>query len=377
MIRRLVAFFILMLLTAPALPAFAQDGKQAQQNPADAAVSNVVVLEFVTYDAPAEVMDYFYRTLNAAIDAHPEMQVKSGNDVSVNEMVLVLGCEAASPECLARLSDFVQGDRIAFGTVRHSEGVYLISLKLFDFSSGDFVSQVNDATVQGTPEQIKTGLSAVVEGFLYGDVGQLQVAVSGAADAQVYFDGQKMGPAPLSLDGLPLGEHAVTVETADGRRQTEKVTLNRGEVAKVQLDFAAAEAIADSGDSSGYIVPGWAATGIGAAGLVAGIIASVQLSSYSSEADTMVCGDALCAQSSASAANRLQANMDSAYTMSVIGYSVAAVGLAVGGYFLYEGYAGSGSETAPAAGPKDDDADVRFGFAPRADGASVGLSFGF
>lgn len=91
----------------------------------------------------------------------------------------------------------------------------------------------------------------------------------------------------------------------------------------------------------------------------------------------MVCGSALCAQSSASQANRLQSNMDTAYTMSLVGYSVAAVGLAVGGYFLYSGYSNSSDETRVDAGKTSEDTQVRFNFAPHADGASLGMGFDF
>lgn len=375
--RRLLILIILILCSAPALPAFAQDGKQAED--VESAESQVVMLKFMSVDTAPEILEYLSRTLQETIDAHPGMKVASQNDASINEMVLVLGCEADSTDCLSGLSDFIEGDQIAFGSVRQAEGVYLISLKRFDFGSGTFVAEVNDATVQGDPDQIKAGMNRIVETLVFGDVGTLEINASGGSDMQAYLNGENVGAVPLTLEGLPLGEHTVTIQSADGREETRQVTLNRDKVSKVQVNFTGeAPAVASGpGDASGYIVPGWAAVGVGTVGLVAGVISTVQLSSYSSEADTMVCGNALCPQSSASQANRLQTNMDTAYTMSIVGYSVAAVGLAVGGYFLYNGYAGAESDARPDVGSSDDDTEVRFNFAPHADGALVGLGFDF
>lgn len=373
--RRLLIFLILIAFTAPALPAFAQDGKQAEQG--TDAESKVVMLKLMSVDAAQPIVDYLSRSLHETIDAAAGMKVESKNDSSINEMVLVLGCDASSTDCVAGLSDFIQADRIAYGSIRQADGVYLISLKLFDFANAEFVGEVNDATVEGEPEHIKAGIDQLVNSLVYGDVGALEVYADGATEGQVYFDDENVGSLPATLDGLPLGEHVVTVETEDGRTQTTKVTLSRGNVSKVHLNFEPSEpAVADVGDSSGYIVPGWASMGVGTVGLVAGVIATVQLSSYTSEADSMICGASLCAQSSASQANRLQSNMDTAYTMSIVGYSVAAVGLAAGSYFLYNAYSGPSDET-PDSGVTTDDMQVRFDIAPHADGASVGMGFDF
>jgi hypothetical protein len=377
MLHRLFASVVLVLLTVLALPAFAQDGKSDGDNPA----ASVVILKFETFNAEQAVMDEFYSALHEAVEAHPQMHVKPGGDVSINDLILTLGCESASAECLAGLSDFVEGDRIVYGSVQHSEGVYLFSLKMFDFAESDFIREVTDETLEGDAAAVKQGIRPVIEGFLYGDVGTLDVAVSGASDAEILFDGEPAGRAPATLEKLPLGEHAVTVRTSDGQKQSKKVMLQRGRVSKAQFNFES------EGGSVGekpvgaksYIIPGWAATGIGTVGLVAGIIGSVQVSSFESEAETMVCGNSLCSGASTTRANKLQDDMDSAYTMSVVGYSVAAVGLAAGGYLLYEAYAGSGAEQASAGPDSDRDSgpQVNFGIAPNDGGASVGVRVGF
>ncbi len=381
MFRRLIASLILVLLALPALPAFAQDGKKDADKSADGAEASVVILKFETFNAEQSVMDHFYSALHDAIEAHPGMKVKPGGDATINDLVLTLGCKKANVKCLAGLSDFVDGDRIVYGSVQHSEDVYLLTLKMFDFSKGDFIRQVNDETIEGSGDEIKAGIDAVIEGFLYGDVGKLEVNVAGAKNAEVLFDGKKVGVAPVSLDKLPLGEHIVTVQTPDKQKKSQKVMLHRDKVSKVALTFKPAVAAGGNpvASTKNYAVPGWAAVGVGTVGLVAGIIGTVQVGNYNSEAQSMICGNALCPLAPTARANKLQSDMDSAYTMSVIGYSVAAVGLAAGGYLLYETYAG-GAESSPTpsggadhtGGPK-----VSFSLAPRTDGAQVGMRVGF
>ncbi len=375
MIHRLYAVAVLVLLTLPALPAFAQDGKQG-----DKAGASVVILKFETFNAEQAVMDDFYVAMHDAIEGHPEMRVAPGGDVTINDLILTLGCESANTECLKGLSDFVDGDRIVYGSVQHSEDVYLFSLKMFDFAKGEFIREVSDETIEGDADQVKQGVRPVIAGFLYGDVGKLDVAVNGASDAEIFFDGEKLGVAPTTLDGLPLGEHAVSVRTSDGQKKSKKVMLHRGKMSKVQFNFDGASgseveepAVASS---KNYAVPGWAAVGVGTVGLIAGTIGTVQLGSYDSEAESMICGDALCPSASTDRANKLQSDMDSAFTMSVVGYSVAAVGLAAGGYLLYEAYAGSGAESAPEQ-PEADETDIEPSVSVGADSASVGVRIGW
>jgi hypothetical protein len=378
MLHRLIASFVLVLLSVLALPAFAQDGKADGDN----AGASVVILKFETFNAEQAVMDEFYRSLHESVEAHPEMHVKPGGDVSINDLILTLGCESASAECLAGLSDFVEGDRVVFGSVQHSEEVYLFSLNMFDFASGEFIREVSDETIEGDVDAVTRGINAVIEGFLYGDVGTLDVALNGATDAEVLFDGEKVGRAPMTLKDLPLGEHAVTLRTSDGQKQSKKVMLHRGKVSKVLFNFEAIEDLDSSSPvaSKSYLIPGWAATGIGAVGLVAGVVGTMQVNSFDTEAESMVCGSSLCSSASPARANKLQDDMDSAYTMSVVGYSVAAVGLSVGGYLLYEAYSGSGAERAPGADDAasvDSGPQVNFGIAPNRGGASLGVNVGF
>lgn len=365
MTRHLIAIVVLFALLMPAISAFAQTDE----------VDDVVILKFMTSDTDEAIEEYLYRTLEETINAHPGLQVTSQADVSVNEMVLVLGCDAASPECIGQLSDFAEGDLIVYGNVERSSGVYLFNLKLFDFQTGDFRNQIDNATLEGSRDKVEKGIDALVSTLVFGNVGELEVSAAGADSSTAYLGKEELGPVPLSIESLPLGEHTVTVEAADGRRQEQVVTLRPGKTAKVHINFALEEA-AEPIDAEIFRIPGWASMGVGAVGLAAAIIATVNLKDYNKQADMMVCGRALCEPRTAEAADALQADLNNAYTMSVVGYSVAAVGIGLGSYFLYHAYSGGESDAIPAS-DSEEEFEMSFGLAPHKGGASVGFNLEF
>ncbi|MGM0557348.1 MAG: hypothetical protein ACQEVA_13270 [Myxococcota bacterium] len=377
MFKRTSILLTFLLLTLLAAPLAAQEGDaDADQG------ESVVILQFETFNTEQEVMDVFYSHLHEAIEQKKGMHVKQGGDATIGDLILTAGCDSATPDCLQGLSDFVDGDKLVFGSVQYSDGVHLITIKMFDFSEGAFVQEITDETIEGEPSEIGEDLKAVIEGFIYGDVGQVAVDISGATEAVVLFDGEKRGMAPTKLDGLPLGQHVVTVRAATGQEKSKTVVLRQGRVSKLSFNFDATGDGDDGGQrvskggTSAYEVPGWAAVGIGVGGLVVGILGTSQLNSAVSETDSIICGDPgrLCAGVEPSRAHQLQSDMDSGRTLQVVGFSMAAVGIGVGSYLLYQTYAGGSAETESAS---NDENNLRFGIAPSKRGVSMGLSVDF
>lgn len=372
MLTRVSALLICLLVLLVAAPVAAQDGdSEAKQG------ESVVILQFETFNTEQQVMDLFYSHLHEAIEQKEGMYVKPGGDATIDDLILTAGCESATPECLGGLSAFVDGDRLIFGSVQYSEGVHLISIKMFDFEDGEFVREISDQTIEGEPTEIDEDVKAVIEGFVFGDVGQVSIDVSGADSAVVLFNGEKRGTAPTKLDGLPLGQHVVTLRSSSGQEQSKTVALRQGRVSKLSFNFDPAgddKPVASGGDKP-YAVPGWASMAIGAGGLVVGILGTLQLNSAVNEADTIMCTNPkrLCPGVSSSHAVELQSQMDSGRTLQVVGFSMAAVGIGVGSYLLYQTYAGGGSETESASNNNG----FRLGVAPSREGVSVGLSLDF
>lgn len=377
MFQRLTAVGVAALLTLLALPVFGAEDKQEQ--------GDVTILEFETFNVDDEVVDRFYGALQDAVDGHEEMGVVAAGETNINDLILTLGCGEVTADCLQGLDEYVDGDRLLFGSLEQAEGVYMLSMQMFDFNKGEFVREVEDETVEADKESAVDQLEVVIESFLYGNVGTLEVTAEGVDEAVVFFDGDELGEAPLSAKRLPLGEHAVTLRTPDGKEETEKVVLRRDATERVEFGVEDKkeedEGLDEPGDDGSKAIasgksslPGWLVSGAGAAGLAVGIVGSNMANNSNTEAARMVCGDALCAGASTGDAERLQSDMNSAHTMSVVGYSVAAVGLATGAYLLYDAYSSSPAETKRA---QADDSAWSVGLAPSSDGASVGFSLDF
>lgn len=379
-----LAFLAAFLLFAS--PAFAQDEG-----------ASVVILKFDLLDVPESTTNAFYNALEAAINGAPEMNVKAGGEVGMQDLLLTVGCEEPTPDCLTGLRDFVDADRIVYGTIQRSEDVTLFTVRMFDFAEGRFVRETADQTVQGTEENVQEAIPAVVEAFVYGDTGVLTVDVSGADNAEIFFDGEKVGVAPMTLENLPLGQHAVSVKTRDGDEQTEKVLLRNAQPSSIAFDFEGGSVggdgpIADSAGPSS--VPGWIAVTVGAVGAGVGVYGLLEESSVESDLDARcgagnefgnVCSGSDAALASDAEAAEIQSLIDqggTARTLQLAGFSVAAVGFVVGGYLLYSAYSADPVEESDAnAGVDADDEptveNVQFGFAPGPDGFSVGVGFDF
>ncbi|MFW5967487.1 MAG: PEGA domain-containing protein [Persicimonas sp.] len=371
MFQRLSAIGIAVALTCFALPVFGQEDKDEQ--------ADIAILEFETFNVSDEVVEEFYGSLEDGVNEHEEMNVTASREANVNDLVLTLGCEDVNAECLSGLDEYVEGDGILFGSIEQSEGVYMVSMQLFEFEEGEFTREIDEETVEAEEGQAADKLEVLIEGFLYGNVGSLEVTVEGADDATVSFDGEELGKAPLSAKKLPLGDHVVTLTTDDGREETREVTLRRGSTAEVdfELEQEVEQPAGDEPVASGKSpAPGWITSGAGAAGLVLGILSGNRAQRHNAEAASMICGDALCADASANEAREAQSDMNSAHTMSVVGYSAAAVGLAAGGYLLYDAYT-SGDNAEKAGASAGSAPPVRLGVGPTADGASMGISIEF
>ncbi len=372
-----------------ASPAAAQDG------------ASVVIMKFDIFDVSDATTKEFYTALDSAINAAPDMYVKTSGEVSMKDLLLTVGCEAPSEDCLSGLRDFVDADRIVFGSVQQSEDVTLFTVRMFDFAESRFVRETVDQTVQGSEEDVKAAMPAVVEAFVYGDTGVLTVNVAGADNAEIFFDGEKVGVAPMTLENLPLGEHAITVKTREGDEQSETVLLRNGAAETVEFTFGEGMAGGGGGGGGGEsaggpsTIPGWIAIGVGVAGAGLGIYGLMQESAVQSDLDARcadgnsfgnVCSGSNASLGSSSEAAEIQALIDdggTAKTLQLAGFSVAAVGLAVGGFLLYTAYSSDSAEADTGEAAANDNStspavsNVTFGVAPTPDGISAGLGFQF
>ncbi len=349
--------------------------------------TSTVLMKFEELEAEQEVMDTFYRTLNEQINQSDSMHIVSGGETTIDNLMLMAGsgCNEPKPECLNPLSSYVDGQRIVFGSIQRTDNIYLFSMKMFDFVEERFVREVQEQTVEGDIETVKKAIPGIVESFLYGDVGRVEVEVAGTDDATVQFDGSTMGPAPTTLESLPLGQHAVTIETGGGQTRTRTIILRRGKTQTLTFDFQPEgekggdqpEGTPEPPPRAGFSpIPGFVSAGVGLAGVATGLAFHFRLNSLDEEANRATCtvGDgatAVCQPGRLSAGSPAaqQSAMNSAATWRVVGLSIGGVGIAAGSYLLYRAY--SGQESAPKQALEG------VSISPRRKGVSVGWSTKF
>jgi len=333
----------------------------AQAGDADKQGTSTVILNFKSENVSSqEVMDTFYRSLADEVNQSEDMHVVEGGDVTIQEMIVTAGCQEPNAECLAGLAEYVDGDRMIFGSIKRSGNAYLFTFRMFDFVEQRFVRSVSEQTVEGDEATVQKAIPGIVQGFMHGNVGSLKVSVPGATgDVRVFFDGDKMGLAPTTLENLPLGQHAVTVKTDAGTERTKLVILRKDEQQTVEFNLGSENIATDSGTGGpGGDTPilGYSAAGIGVAGLTVGIIGHVQNSQAVKASNELSCngGESVCnppgdEQRSPDELGQLARERDQRVTttavVSTVGYSVGALGLGAGTFLLYRHFSGaSGGE---------------------------------
>lgn len=317
---------------------------------AQGADGSVVVLKFTQTGVEQEVMDQFYLELHEVIRAHPSMKITAGGEVTIDDLILMAGCAEPTADCLAGLQDFIEGNRIVFGSVDKNADLYSFAIRVFDFPSGAFLDDGSVRTLQGDGSWIRRGMTSVIEGVFYGDVGQVSVVVEGASSAHVLIDGVERGMAPLSLSELALGEVDVTVRSETGQEKTERLLLRHNRTEDLRVRFEATDLGAPVAARSGnpYLLSAIAVAAVGVAGIVVGFVGQTQLSALESDAGALVGGRTALREDEVSRAASLQDDMNGAHTLRVIGFSAGGVALAAGAGLFYKALAGNPDAAPPS-----------------------------
>lgn len=390
LISLMVLFGMLFSLSADVMAAGKRKKKKpapaveaAQEKPAPKAApqangnKRVVVLKFETFNTSNEVMDLFYKSINERVKAKAGVQMMAGGDVTLSELVVTAGCDEGDSACLSSLGDFIKADQMIFGTVQRSENVHLFTLKLFDFREKVFVRTIEDQTIEGDLDKLGEGIPAIIEALLYGDVGAVDVRVDGAESPEVFFDGEKIGKAPVQLTNLPLGEHVIKLRTINGNESSKRVILRQGAPSTLSFTF---EELVDpnqglaEGSSSPMILPGWVSVGVGVAALGFGAYNYVALNDLEDQAASAYPNGVRAVDPDErsgieSDINTRQDEMNSAYTRMNVGLSVGIAGLVVGTGLLIYGYT-SGAEESPSSA-------LQLNAAPTKGGAAFSLDYKF
>lgn len=342
----------------------------------------VVMMRLGATDVPDDVMDFLYMDLGEQIDGHPNLEVRPGGEMTLEELVVVMGCEEANRECLMSIKDMVKADRVVFGEVKGGEGTYTFNLAMFSFREGNFVGRVDNYVADASAEAVIESISALSEYLLYGNVGQLKVAVRGAEKASVFVNGERVGETPLERTDLPLGPVTVTVRSASGEERSQKMMLRRQKPESVSFELVPSKKVATIGTNPtpASVTPGvsnpwmWPAVGtltVGVAGVAVGIISQIDLGAANDEASALVTSRGSLPLSGTVRASELQKEMDRAHTLRIVGFSVGTLGLTVGGLLLHRAMTHTAPAESPVATP------LRWQIVPSTTGVRLGLQGAF
>lgn len=370
MMRPLLASTTLLILSlAPLGSAFADEPLQGGE---------VVILQFDTMNVDEPVMDLFYSQLHRTVDAQRDLTLGEGGDVSMADFLLVAGCGTPDEECLSMVSDFVDGDLLLFGSVQAAEDVHMFSLHLFDFRTNSFVRQISDQTLRGDFTWLEEGIPAVIDHFMYGPTATVNVQIVGSDEADIRINGLDVGSGSQRVENLPPGEMVVVVRTKEGEEEIQRAIVGHDEEITLEFQFGSERLVVEAADVGSQrdrpaLIPGFVVTSLGVAGLVVGVMGNSRLTAAESEANSLVGGRPALDRAQIEYAQELDARMDDAHTLRVIGLSVGAVGIAAGSALLIRALSDENFNdmTSSTAG------NLRFDISPGADGIRAGIRINF
>ena len=334
--RRLLSLMTSAVVMTMATTAVAQDAEVPEAD-------GVVFVDLEVTEVDEEMVDFFNQQIRDIIAAESNLEMTTDGGVSMGDLQLMAGCSDTSADCLMMLSDFVDGQQLVHGSIERSDDIYMFDLELFDLERGEVVRSISEQTLRGDDTWIRDGMPAVAEHFFYGPTATVEVTVDGAPNAEIRVNGDAVGEGDARVEGVAPGEVVVVIRGDEIGEDMERFLVRHEEVREVVFDHSedlVAPAAPDEADGPS-LVPGFAALGVGAAGLALGAVGQMQLSSARDDANGLVSNGALSAGASPAQAQELQDDMDRAHTMRMVGLTTGAVGVAAGGVLLFRALSSS------------------------------------
>lgn len=339
-----------------------------------ASAQEILVVDFETFDVDEQTVDDFYDHIDEVVGDDEELSLTDVGAITLDELLLMAGCDAPEPDCLSVAADFVDGDHLLFGSVERSDDVYMFTMNLFDFETSQIQREIAGQTLRGDAEWLQKGMPAIVEHLLYGETTTVDIVVDNAPDADVQLNGESVGTGSTTVDDVAPGEAVVVVDGPDGAEQ-QRLIVRHDETHTVEFEFDAPVADIEppaSHDAPSFI-PGLVAGGAGVAGALVGFVGQIQLASADARADAIIDGRSAVEQTRHQELQQLEGDLTRANTMRWVGFGTGIVGLVSGGFLLYRAAAHD------AAGQPDvaDAGDLQFDVGVSADAMNAGVRVTF
>lgn len=210
-----------------------------------------------------------------AVENNPELEPMDRRDLSLDELLMLLGCVELSRDCMAELAATLETDHVLYADLVDEDGTPILDLFYFDVALNDFIYEHSfDLTGDDHLEELELRLAAVVSNRVV-----LRV-VSDFPGIEIRLDGVPFGQAPVLTTDLEPGRYQLTancdgceplVQTvllAEGRFYTERMNPEGAGGTSVAMETG------DDDDGSSRWLPA-ATIGLGGALLATGVVFAV------------------------------------------------------------------------------------------------------
>ena len=170
-------------------------------------------------------------------------------DVSVDQVVMALGCEEPTDSCWAAAAAELEADIVIHGQIRRAGGSYRVDVSLFRVSTGESISSIEDEIPvrRSDIDDLRPRIAGYMQ-QLSGDRPSVVVIMTNVPGATVEIGGESIGRTDatgrLRVESLAPGQHEISIQADDHQQYNGQFQLSAGDT----VDFEANLLPTDSPD---------------------------------------------------------------------------------------------------------------------------------
>ncbi len=171
--------------------------------------------------------------------------VHSGRENDLNQLLIVFDCEGPTPQCLQRVGENLESDRLIYGLIEpesgRSDAGFAVTLNFFNVESGEVERNLREVVPRGTGGQGLVEPAARFYRALTGTevMGELALRCN-VEGAEVLLGDREVGTTgegPLVLRELEPGEVSLTVRHPDYADHEQSITIPAGELLELEVEL--------------------------------------------------------------------------------------------------------------------------------------------
>lgn len=198
---RWVALILMLWVVVVASPAFADTG----------AVS-VAVLNIEGRDIDPGLLRTLTGVLRHETQQQPQYAVVNPAPINLSEIVVILGCDPASPACIRQAAEHIDARVLIYGQVERRSGRYLFNVEIFDAPAGRVLHKMS-RTLDSSDDPV-IAFRQEIEAFFAAQKSAVttRLQIGSTIDgAEIRLEGILVGNTPFERVGLDPGRYEVEV----------------------------------------------------------------------------------------------------------------------------------------------------------------------